>query len=200
MSLRSPASAAIHLHVLVVFEHHFGVLVHEEHANGIQCCRNATSPWHEVRVHTVHKGLYNGMVGGVQVVCDGKWTFTVAVKCMVSRRCNDPIIPSNFNKVHIQRKPLTVATRFRYGAVARISSFTPAIDVLCPVVAERDKMRLPVSCGLVVSVHVNVWWISIRDQVHFEAKIFISIKCPMFNGRSYVKALRSLSSCCSRVY
>ena len=66
-------------------------------------------------------GLNNGMVCGVHVGVEGKWTFTLAVKCIKTDRCNDKIVffAINFIKTDIERMPFTVgSTRFPRGEVS----------------------------------------------------------------------------------
>lgn len=112
------------------------------------------------------------MIRGVQVVCDWKRALASAVKSMIARRRHNPIVPSDVEKVNVQRMSLAIVQLFLRETISRTSSFTAAINVLRPVVGESDKKRFAVSCGLQVIIYMNNWRISICDQVHLKAKIF----------------------------
>jgi len=60
-----PAPAPKHLHILVVFEHHFVVLIQVQHRYGRQLSGHATRFGHGCGVHGVDQRLNDGMVGGV---------------------------------------------------------------------------------------------------------------------------------------
>lgn len=61
---------------------------------------DATCLWHSRR-HRVHQRLYDGMVGGVQMVGQWKLTFALTVKRVITRGRHYPIAPADIFKVDV---------------------------------------------------------------------------------------------------
>ena len=58
----SAASAPLHHHLLIIFQHHLVVLVQIQHGNGAQFGGD-TAGLRDARINGVDQGLHNGMIG-----------------------------------------------------------------------------------------------------------------------------------------
>lgn len=104
----SAASASLHHHLLIVLQHHPVRLVQVQHGNRTELGGN-TAGFGNVGVHRVNQRLYDSVIGGVQVIGQGKRTLAVTVVRLVSRRSHDPVVPAHVAKVHVKRVSPTVA-------------------------------------------------------------------------------------------
>lgn len=84
------------------------MFIQVEHGDGTEL-RGHAAGLGNVGVHRVHQRLNNGVVGRVQVVCQGEGTFPMAVVCLVPWGRHYPVIPAHITEVHIQRVTAAVA-------------------------------------------------------------------------------------------
>lgn len=94
LSFRLPAAARLHHHVLVLFVDNIVAGVDVEDADRAEFGWRTAAGWHVARIHGVHQGLDDGMVGGLQVRAQGEVTDSLAVVGFVIQRGNNPIIPA----------------------------------------------------------------------------------------------------------
>lgn len=89
------------------------------------------------------------MIGGVEMVGDGEVALAVAVECLVARRRDDPVVPSDVTKIYVQRPSLTnIATVFSAMVSPSIGRPPRAVGVpdrallVAPVVGVGEEQRL----------------------------------------------------------
>ena len=85
-------STALDDHVLVLFEYDVAALVKVEHGDGGERGGGAAGLGHLARVHEVHQGLDDGVVGGVHVGAKGEGALPVAVLGLVALGGDDPVL------------------------------------------------------------------------------------------------------------
>ena len=96
--LYSPAPASFDDHVFIIFQDDFLVLVQVEHGDGRQLRGDTTGARHGAGVDAVDQGLDDGVVGGVQVVCQREGALSVAVVRVIVGRSHDPVVPTNLQQ------------------------------------------------------------------------------------------------------
>jgi len=100
---RSPASARLDDHRLVILQHHVVVVVDVQHRHGTERRRHAARPRRQPRVDRVDQRLDDGVVGGVEVVGQVERTVAGAVERLVSGRRHDPVVPADLAEVDVHR-------------------------------------------------------------------------------------------------
>ena len=79
-------------HVFILFENDVGVVVKVEHRDCGELGGDTARLGHGQLIHQVHKGLHNGVVGGVHVRVERKRALSVAVVGAVALRGDDPVL------------------------------------------------------------------------------------------------------------
>lgn len=113
------------------------MFVQVEHGNGAELGGHAAGLGN-VAVHGIHQCLNNGVVGGVQMIRQGKGTIPVAVVGLVTRGRHYPVIPAHVAKVHVQRVAPAVAVAFTSSLLGAPLG-TTGQRVTFPIVAEGDQ-------------------------------------------------------------
>ena len=92
------ASAGLNHHVLVLFENHVGAFIKVQNRYPTELGGGAARLGHVEGGHEVDEGLDDGVVGGVQVVCQREGALSVAVVCVIVGRSHDPVVPTNLQQ------------------------------------------------------------------------------------------------------
>ena len=93
-------AACFHHHILILFQNNIRALVKVQHGNAAEFCGRTTGFRHPAeRVHQMHEGLHDGVVGGVHVGVEGEGALAVAVEGGIAVRGYDPIFPAEVPEV-----------------------------------------------------------------------------------------------------
>lgn len=137
----SSAATTHHHHVLIVFEHHIVRFVHIQHRYRSELRGHAAGLGHRGGVHGVDERLHDGMVCAVQVIRQRERTLALAVEGVVAVWSHDPVTPTDFREVYVQRTSLADLARL-LASVMRSVAFPG-----CPALVSRQPRLTQLSSG-----------------------------------------------------
>jgi hypothetical protein len=139
------AAAALDDHVLVLFEYDVALVEEVEDGDGRELGRGAAGLGHLARVHQVHQGLDDRVVGRVHVGVEREVALAAAVISVVAVGRDYPVLPLEVAEAHVERL---------YLAGARVVlDLGVGVGVAGPVVEGRD-LGLLLALGLALLAHL----------------------------------------------
>lgn len=125
-------------------QHHIVVVIVVEDGDRGQPDGDAAGLGGPLRVQRVHHGLKDGMVGAVQLRCQGKGALTQAVISHVALWSDDPVLPANIAEADVKSPGLAEVARSDGGVV----STSPPPGSLALLLAEGHHQERGVQEGV----------------------------------------------------